>query len=588
MARIRQRLERLDPRVAAAAIVLVFAGAGAAAALAPPNGMVDLATRLFAPLSVIVGVAMWRRRPGHIAGPAFVIMAVWSQTTAVLAATNAPVPWTAALVLQEWHTPLLIWAVLAFPSGRMTRVAWTLVAVRAVNAILIRQLDHPFLEPKRWSCFDCPLGVNLLMIRDDPGLTVILDDIGLGLAVLEMVALIAVLGARLWRATPAARRVLRPVAIPMIVASGGVLAGNVNVLAMDIGGATSWTPAVVERLALIPALTLLWLPLGILWGFRLEARRRERVADVVADARAGVPLLLAAVRKALGDPSATIVAGPEPPSSQAAGSVTPLVHAGRRIGSLVHDPAAADDPRLMGAVASTAALALANAQLSAELAAQVAQIRGSRARLVFAGEEARRSVERDLERGAEVRLNGAIEAVTEAGAAADEALAPVLAELRDDLRTTLAEVRALAQGLLPAVLREQGLGPALGELAAASPIPVTVRSTPDRPLPTEIEVAAWFVVSEALANVAKHATATSITVRADTTHEDLRVEVSDDGRGGADATGDGLAGIAERVREAGGVLNIESPAGAGTTVSARFPIAGVPSGREPDEIPAMN
>ena len=136
------------------------------------------------------------------------------------------------------------------------------------------------------------------------------------------------------------------------------------------------------------------------------------------------------------------------------------------------------------------------------------------------------------------------------------------------------ELRELARGIHPAILTEAGLGPAITALAERSAVPATVRSIPDRRLPPAVEATAYFVVSESLANVAKHAQATSVSIAATTTATTLRVEVGDDGVGGADAAeGTGIRGLQDRVAAIGGTLRMESPAGQGTLAVAEMPIA---------------
>jgi signal transduction histidine kinase len=215
------------------------------------------------------------------------------------------------------------------------------------------------------------------------------------------------------------------------------------------------------------------------------------------------------------------------------------------------------------------------ARLDAELLARLEELRASRARLVEAGDTERRRLERDLHDGAQARLVGVALLLGHARRRTDDdpaEVAELLDRALDELRTSLAELRELARGIHPAVLTERGLEPALHALAARAPVPVTLADEGGERLPGPVEIAAYFVVSEALANVAKYAQATEATVAIRRTNGLVCVEVSDDGIGGADATlGSGLRGLADRVAALDGTLLVESPAGHGTRLQAEIP-----------------
>ena len=212
--------------------------------------------------------------------------------------------------------------------------------------------------------------------------------------------------------------------------------------------------------------------------------------------------------------------------------------------------------------------------LDAELRARVEELRASRARLVEAGESERRRLERDLHDGAQSRLVGPALLLRAARtrAAADGELAALLERAQDELQTSLGELRELARGIHPAVLTERGLEPALHALVSRAPVPVTVEAGGEERLPRPVESAAYFVVSEALANVAKYACATQATVTVRRLNGHVTVDVADDGVGGADAArGSGLRGLADRVAALDGTLSLESPAGRGTRLRAEIP-----------------
>jgi signal transduction histidine kinase len=215
------------------------------------------------------------------------------------------------------------------------------------------------------------------------------------------------------------------------------------------------------------------------------------------------------------------------------------------------------------------------ARLDADLRAHVQELRASRARLVEASDTERRRLERNLHDGAQSRLVGLALLLGHARRRVDtdpEETAVLLDRALAELKTTLAELRELARGIHPAVLTERGLEPALHALASRAPVPVTLETDDEQRLPAQVEIAAYFVVSEALANVAKYAQATAATVAVRRTNGCVTVDVTDDGIGGADAAqGSGLRGLGDRVGALDGTLSIESPPGRGTRLHVEIP-----------------
>jgi signal transduction histidine kinase len=214
--------------------------------------------------------------------------------------------------------------------------------------------------------------------------------------------------------------------------------------------------------------------------------------------------------------------------------------------------------------------------LDAELRERMEELRASRARLVTAGDAARRRLERDLHDGAQARLVALALLLRTARLRAPEdgELASLLDRAQEELQTSLGELRELARGIHPAVLTERGLEPALHSLVARAPVPVTVEAAGDVRLPPPVESAAYFVVSEALANVAKYAQATHASVIVERSNGHVTIEVADDGVGGADAgRGSGLRGLEDRLAALDGTLWLESPSGRGTRLRAKIPVA---------------
>ena len=204
-----------------------------------------------------------------------------------------------------------------------------------------------------------------------------------------------------------------------------------------------------------------------------------------------------------------------------------------------------------------------------------ADLHASRARIVTAADDARRRLERDLHDGAQQHLVGLAMTLRLARRKLHEDpefVAELLDEAIGDLATATGELRELARGLHPAVLTEGGLQPALVSLAKRAGVPVTIVAAPEERLEPTVEITAYFVVAEALTNVVRYAEATQTEVRVQRTGGVLRVEVRDDGRGGASlGAGSGLRGLLDRVSAIGGTLFVESPEGVGTLLRAELP-----------------
>ncbi|MDP9225810.1 MAG: GAF domain-containing protein, partial [Actinomycetota bacterium] len=205
-----------------------------------------------------------------------------------------------------------------------------------------------------------------------------------------------------------------------------------------------------------------------------------------------------------------------------------------------------------------------------------AQLTSSRTRIVAAGDETRRRIERDLHDGAQQRLVSLALELRAAEAAVPAELGGVRAEVAlvgDGLLGVLDELREMARGIHPAILAEGGLGPALKTLARRSPIPVTLDVQAIARLPERVEVAAYYVVSETLTNAAKHAQASFVEVGVEALSGRLRISIHDDGIGGANpAGGSGLVGLTDRVEAIGGRISVRSPVGAGTSVTVEIPL----------------
>jgi signal transduction histidine kinase len=300
--------------------------------------------------------------------------------------------------------------------------------------------------------------------------------------------------------------------------------------------------------------------------------------------------LAAVLREVLGDPRLEVrfllseseryvdARGAPLPSDPADGRERmPIQRAGTPIGEVVYDPARQEGPDLPRRVVDAAGLAIEIVRLRVELRRQLDEVAASRRRIVAAGDEERRRIERNLHDGAQQRLVsiglalrhaqhelGAGGSATRAGETLDGALG--------EIAVAIQELRDLAQGLRPSQL-DAGLRPAFEDLARRVPLPVEVDATRDR-FPPAVEAAAYFIACEGLTNAAKHARASRVALSARRRNGSLVVLVADDGVGGVSpAGGSGLRGLADRVGAQGGTLRIESEQGAGTRLIAELPCA---------------
>jgi signal transduction histidine kinase len=249
---------------------------------------------------------------------------------------------------------------------------------------------------------------------------------------------------------------------------------------------------------------------------------------------------------------------------------------GAHVAVLIHDPALTDEPELLDAVGAAAAIALENGRLHAELRARLEELKGSRARIVQAAQNERRLLERNLHDGAQQRLIAlSLElSLLEGRIHGESEVKAGIHQVRRGIAASLGELREIARGIHPAVVTAHGLPVALEQIAARASVPVDLRVETDGRLPEPLEVAAYYVVSESLANIAKHAHATTARVEVVQRSDQLVLEIVDDGVGGADTErGSGLRGLADRVEALNGRLRVWTPRGGGTRVKAEIPCA---------------
>jgi signal transduction histidine kinase len=532
------------------------------------------------------GLYAWHRRPENGTGTLMVAVG-FAWFFQPLAASTAAVVFAVAYVLLNTFYAVLIHLLLAFPHGRLEGRRDRRIAGAAYFVAIGLQIPPLlFIEtPNDDYCDGCP--ENLLLVMDSMPTAQAMT----ALQALPAIAIFVAAGMiviRRWRAARGAQRAaLAPVVwagVAMLVMATFQLVAGV---ALQEGATQLFYFGVLLAMAAVPY--------GFLLGLlRSRISRAGAVSELVGRlgrAPAGERELRDALSDALGDPSLTLAYWlPDaeewvdaegrrvPDPTELAGVEATLVrHEGRTVAALLHDPRLRDEPELLETVTAAAALTLENQRLDAALRARVEELRESRARIVEAGYAARRRLERDLHDGAQQRLVALALDLRLARSKLDRDPAAA-AELLDasigELAQATNELRELARGIHPAVLSDRGLSAALDALASRAPLPVELGAIPAERLPEPVETAAYFVVAEALTNVARYAEATHAEVTVERANGTLRVEVRDDGIGGADpAAGTGLRGLEDRLAALDGRLEVSSPDGSGTVVRAEVPCA---------------
>jgi signal transduction histidine kinase len=475
---------------------------------------------------------------------------------------------------------IFIHTLLAFPTGRLPSRAAAGTAVAAYAVLTIGQLVVFLFDDLADECPECP--DNAVLITADDTTAAALDAIVSAIGALVAVAIIVELAGRWRSASPPLRRALAPV-----VGTGGAAI----VLIAGLYATYTIAPGVYDVLTWLLLAVVAAFPFAFLIGLLRMRLARLAVGRLVVDlgSTPAESELRDALRRALLDPTLTLaywqpdlggfvarggrpVSLPQPGDERTASVIE---RNGRPVAALLHDAALELNPELIEAVAAAAGLALENERLQAELRARLEDLRASRSRIVEAHATERRRLERNLHDGAQQRLVAlALELrAAERRKITDPAASrEVLGAAGRQLQQAIDELRELARGIHPALLSDRGLGPALEALAARTPLVVTV-DVEDERLPEAIEVAAYYVVAEALTNVVKYAQATEASVRIERLGDHVILDVADDGVGGADLQGgSGLRGLADRVEALDGSLLISSPRGRGTRIRATFPL----------------
>lgn len=518
------------------------------------------------------GLIAWRRRPDSAVGPLLLAAGCGVLVSPILDQIDSPVAFTIALLVGELWIVAFATLILSFVTGGRltTAVDRALVAAFVAGLLVLQFAVMLFLDAED----------DLLSVFPDAGAASALDKARMGVLIVASLAVVAVIAQRWRSASRPRRRALLP-------SLGGSLCGVLYAAWLSTLVAESpWLPLVWVLNA-----ALLTVPAALLWGLLRSRLARGGLADLFRELGClRGEGLEAGLARTLGDPGLVLahrapgdhgyvdthgrtVALPAPGGDRA---VAPVERDGRELGVLVYDASLDDDPDLVDAVAAAAAITLDDARLQEESERRLEELRASRERIVAAGDAERRRLERNLHDGAQQRLVAVAlqlqmirSRVHSDPAAAEELLTSVSGEVSESLQ----ELRELARGIHPAVL-DHGLQAALQSLAARASVATTVAFDSPQRLPEQVELAAYFVACEALANIAKYARATRASVRVSRRDDIAVVEIADDGVGGADeSAGTGLRGLADRVAALGGTLRVVSPPGAGTVVTAELPCA---------------
>lgn len=520
------------------------------------------------------GLLAWWRRPGNAVGP-LISVAALALFVVGLANTGVPALMIPAVVVATIPLAFVVHMLLAFPAGRLpsapSRVTVIAGYVVAVGLQTPLYLFDPHASPD-----------GTLAVADTPGLVAAGTWVQRAAGMAVMVTTAVILGARIRQAGPDARRALLPLYVygSLVV----VLTPLLGSVLPEIGfsGAVSAT----VQVALVGGVPLAFVVTLLRGGFARTSEVHE-LATWLGIADPLRPTLTAAIARALGDDSVQVVfwvpddgryvdSAGEPvelPPSGAPRAAFAVEADGRRIGAICYD-ATLSAPELVRPVAAVAAIAMEREQLTAALYASGRALQDSRERIVAAADRERRRIAQDLHDGLQARLVLlAIETQQLADVNSSDAARRAISQLRAGIDAAADELRAFVYDVMPAPLIERGLRAAAEDLTDRLPLPTRLDlQIGDARLPAAVEGTAYFVISETLANVTKHAQASCLSVRIAIEAETLRIEVADDGVGGA-VVGDGLGlrGISDRVAAFGGRVTVRSADGAGTTLIAEMP-----------------
>ncbi|TCC53746.1 hypothetical protein E0H75_08715 [Kribbella capetownensis] len=517
---------------------------------------------------LISGTLAWWRRPDSRLGPLMIATAFVMALTA-LQWSSVPALHSFGHLLDMVPSAMFLHVFLAYPTGRLETRPRQVVVIAAYVNVVVLQLAKILLGGNPDS---------LLAITSEPVLAARIEQVQL----ITMSVLLLTGTVLLFVRRPSAAGTRRRPVTLLVDTFGLAL---VALAVLYVAGLRGWPQIETVRHIAFAAVGLA--PVAFLLGL-LDARMaRTDVGALLMELRAHpAGELREPLARALHDPSLTLAYWLPQYGTWADQEGRAITLRGAEDGratrvikrddepiiALEFDRSLEDERELLDAVAAAAGIALENNRLQVELRARLQELQGSRARVIDAGQKERQRLERNLHDGAQQRLVAlSLELGLLAGSAGGETSERLL-QAKREVSVSLDELRDVARGIHPAVLTGHGLAVALESLAAQAAVPVELEVAVDGRLTERIEVAAYYVVSESLTNIAKHAHATVASVHVTRSADTVVVEVVDDGVGGADTErGTGLRGLADRVEAVGGRLRIWSPAGHGTRLEAEFP-----------------
>jgi signal transduction histidine kinase len=498
---------------------------------------------------LMVGVVAWARRPRTAFGPLLVAASFgWFAREWNNPGIGSAAGFAVGLTIYAAAPPLVAHAALVYPNRGLPALERLVVALAYVNALLVLGLAPALaFDPDSGLCTECP--VNPLLVDGSSRAFDASIRAGVHLGLGWSTAAVLLVGLRLARASPAARRSLSPVLLPAAAYLGLVAWSFADSLEHGVLG----TSTTQRDLWLGQAVALVALGGGVIWVWLRARSRRGEVARLVLD---GVACsqpgeLRVELGRVLGDPSVRIAYPLEDGRLVDAhgalvtlgDDVTPLVRGGETVALLSHRRGLLDDPTLAEEVASAARLALEHERLQAELRIRLEELQTSRRRVIAAGDAERHRLERDLHDGAQQRFTAVLLRLGLLRSTDDIDLAQI-EEAEHELHAALARLRELGHGLFPALLAEEGLAVALEALTEEAPVEIEIGPLPDERLDPGVEAAAYFLVSEALKR--SRAVPERVAVRME--QERLVVEI------GAEIPAAELVGLEDRIGAAGGSL----------------------------------